>query len=254
VRELTVATMRRLDRHEVYRFDTRGFLHQPEFLSPPVCANARAILEPAWRPSESTGLIDRVQGLVALNPVFAGIAQDIAARSGVYDTINQPMRVIESYALRRRDGSIQALHNGRSNSNESAFGISHRAMWREHTYHDGLLHCMMVKALIYLTDITDRADGPFVVVEGSHKANFAFPYTAEEMCAGAGLDDGGTSPVYAHAGDLLLVNEALTHGSLAKTSPGERIFIAFSFAPSFVGDYVELPTESIDLNALGFCE
>jgi ectoine hydroxylase-related dioxygenase (phytanoyl-CoA dioxygenase family) len=127
-------------------------------------------------------------------------------------------------------------------------------MWRDHTYHDGLLYCMMVKALIYLTDITDQADGPFVVVEGSHKANFAFPHTAEEMRVGAGLDECSTSPVYTRAGDLLLLNEALTHGSLAKTSPGERVFIAFSFAPSFVGDYVKLPTESIDLSAIGFCE
>jgi hypothetical protein len=124
VRELTVETMRRLDRHEIYRFDTRGFLHQPGFLSPTVCADLRAALEPAWRPSGSTGLIHRLRDLVDLNPVFAGIARDAAARSGVYDTINQPMRLIENYALRRRDGSIQALHNGRSNSNESAFGTS----------------------------------------------------------------------------------------------------------------------------------
>ncbi|MFC9222500.1 phytanoyl-CoA dioxygenase family protein [Streptomyces hygroscopicus] len=244
----------RLGKEELYDFDTRGFILKEGFVKPEETDGILAALEPLWQQEGGSGLLFRAPVFDTDLPFFRNMALRVAAESGVYDTINQPFRLIESYALRRAGGSLQALHNGRSNKNESAFGASNRTMWRDHTYHDGLLHCMMVKALVYLSDVTALEDGPFVVVEGSHKANFPFPIPLSHMKKGAGLDRPGTSPVYARAGDLLLLNEALTHGSLPKTSPGDRTFIAFSFAPSFVSNYRKLAKGSHSLSEMGFRE
>jgi Phytanoyl-CoA dioxygenase (PhyH) len=244
---------RRLNERELYDFDTAGFLVEPEFITVAECSEIASVLEPSWRDPDPQDPVQRIDD-VADHPLLADLLEGIVSRSGVYDTINQPFRVIETYALRRGAGSTQPLHNGRSNVNRSARGSSNRAMWREHTYHDGLLYCMMVKALVYLSDVSAPEDGPLAVVEGSHKANYPYPYSRSEMEAGAGLDDPSTRPVYTRAGDLVLLNEASTHGSLAKLSDGYRTILAFSFAPSFVADYAALSEDSTGLFDVGFCE
>ena len=245
---------RSLTKRELYVFDTQGVLVKPAFVSAPECDNILSALADGWGTPDEQGTIRRIDDVAGKDPVLVDLLRRIVARSGVYDTINQPFRLIESYALRRGAGSVQPLHNGRSNINRSARGRSHRAMWREHTYHDGLLYCMMVKALVYLSDVATHADGPLAVVEGSHKANYPYPYRRSEMKAGAGLHDSETHAVYTRAGDLVLLNEALTHGSMLKSTPGFRTLVAFSFAPSFVADYVKLPKDSANLSDLGFCE
>jgi hemin uptake protein HemP len=251
-RGMTVDEKYLLDADELYHFDTRGFLVKPGFLSRPEVAQLTESLAPLWTGADDDGTA-RVSTLTR-SPALEDLACRIANEAGLFSTINQPFRLIESYALRRSDGSMQTLHNGRSNANRSAFGESHRAMWRDHTYHDGRLYCMMVKALIYLTDILTDDDGPFTLVEGSHKANYPFPLAKRDIKRGAGLTGSGTCQVHTRAGDLLLLNEALTHGSLAKSSPGPRLFIAFSYAPSFVSDYRKLGKDSAELTHLGFCE
>jgi hypothetical protein len=253
VHQITTPLPYRLTEAELYHFDTRGFLVREGFLSPEGCREIGAALAPLWRAQDDTGRLYRAEVMDGV-PFFADLAARIAATSGVYDTINQPFRLIEGYALRRCDGSVQPLHNGRSNKNKSAYGESRRAMWRDHSYHDGLLYCMMVKALVYLSDVAEPADGPFAVVEGSHKANYPFPLPRSEFKRGAGFDRPGVHPVYVRAGDLLLLNEALTHGSFPKSSPDDRVFVAFSFAPSFVVDYVKLPKDANGLTTAGFCE
>jgi hemin uptake protein HemP len=249
---MTVDEKFRLSTEELYHFDTRGFLLKPGFLSPSEVAEITSTLDPLWTVAND-GATARVS-MLTQHPAFAELACRIGNEAGLYSTINQPFRLIESYALRRSDGSMQTLHNGRSNVNRSAYGESNRAMWRDHTYHDGRLYCMMVKALIYLTDISTDEDGPFTLVEGSHKANYPFPMAKHDIKRGAGLTGDGTHQVHTRAGDLLLLNEALTHGSLAKSSPGPRLFIAFSYAPSFVSDYRKLGKGSAELTHVGFCE
>ena len=243
---------RRLTKRELYTFDTRGFLVEPAFISDDECREIASALEPRWPASDEPAWIQRINDIA--DEITPNLPARIVAQSGIYDTINQPFRMTENYALRQIAGSTRPLHNGRSNVNQSARGRSHRAMWRDHTYHDGLMYCMMVKALVYLSDIAAPEDGPLAVVEGSHKANYEYVYSPSEMRAGAGLQDPNTTWVHCRAGDLVLLNEALTHGAAAKSSPGDRILLAFSFSPSFVSDYVALPKDSTNLSDLGFCE
>jgi hypothetical protein len=43
----------------------------------------------------------------------------------------------------------------------------------------------------------------------------------------------------------------LLHGTLPKTSPGERIVMAFSYAPAFVADWKGIDKDSTDITKLG---
>ncbi|MGH8902503.1 MAG: hypothetical protein ACRDYA_12695 [Egibacteraceae bacterium] len=57
--------------------------------------------------------------------------------------------------------------------------------------------------------------------------------------------------VFAEPGDAVLLNEALLHGTLPKTSDGERIVLPFSYAPAFDADWQEVDVHSPDIHKLG---
>lgn len=89
---------------------------------------------------------------------------------------------------------------------------------------------------MYFSEVRTPEDDPFCYLQGSHKANYPWFIGAE----------GGDTPaltkknfpslevVFAEPGDAVLLNEALLHGTLPKTSDRERIVLAFSYAPAFV--------------------
>jgi hypothetical protein len=53
------------------------------------------------------------------------------------------------------------------------------------------------------------------------------------------------------AGDLVLLNEALLHGTLPKTTDGDRLVAAFSYAPCFVADWTAADIVSDDIHRVG---
>jgi hemin uptake protein HemP len=78
------------------------------------------------------------------------LAASQAVRACVEPLINQPYRLIESYALRRDQDSVFYLHNGNSEILRYGSSTVQRNMSFSHTFHDGKLFCMFVKVLIYL--------------------------------------------------------------------------------------------------------
>jgi ectoine hydroxylase-related dioxygenase (phytanoyl-CoA dioxygenase family) len=123
-----------------------------------------------------------------------------------------------------------------------------------HTFHDGKLYCMFVKVLIYLTDVAAEEDGPFCYLQGSHKANWPW-FTDTEHGNGRPELTMANFPsldwVPVQTGDAIVLNEALLHGTLPKSSPGERLLIAFSYAPAFVANWEEIDKNSSDITKLG---
>jgi ectoine hydroxylase-related dioxygenase (phytanoyl-CoA dioxygenase family) len=223
-----------------YLFDTRGFVKRPRCLGEDEVAALHRHLAPHWRETTSPG-VRRIRDLRTASPELADLAERLPRALGIYRFINQPFRLIEAYALHRIAGSEQDLHNGHSQPQASPWGIASRTMWRHHTYHDGRTYCMMVKVLVYLSDVRSPEDGPFCLVEGSHKANHAFPLRPEELDAAIAAGSfPGLSTVCAEIGDVLILNEALMHGTLCKTSKQPRVVLAFSYAPRFVSDYAEV--------------
>jgi Phytanoyl-CoA dioxygenase (PhyH) len=198
---------------------------------------------------------ERFDDLVGRSPRFAEFAGHDGLIGPARSVINQPMRLIESYALRRSGPSVFYLHNGNSEVVHIGGGRTvRRNMGLDHTYHDGRLYCMFVKMLVYLDDVSTEDDGPFCYLQGSHKANFAcFPEGAEAIGRPAltrpRFPSLETAP--AAAGDAIPLNEALHHGTLPKSTPSERTVLAFGYAPAFVGDWKEIDIESADLARLG---
>jgi ectoine hydroxylase-related dioxygenase (phytanoyl-CoA dioxygenase family) len=182
------------------------------------------------------------------------LASHATVRGCVEPLINQPVRLIESYALRREHDSVFYLHNG--NSEYLEYGsdqVVQRNMSISHTFHNGRLFCMFVKVLIYLTDVATPEDGPFCYLEGSHKANWPW-FTRPESVDRPALTTVNFPSlriVAARAGDALIINEALLHGTLPKTTEEERLLMAFSYAPAFVADWKEIDKTSVDIRRVG---
>lgn len=241
---------------ELYLFDTMGFVKIPQFLSAATAQDCRE--EAARLPSRlmaGRGDKERLDDLVTRSGSFDALARSEAMLGCVEPVINQPFRLIESYALRRDGPSIFYLHNG--NSEMLRYGRDRsvqRNMSLNHSYHDGKLFCMFVKVLIYLTDVHDEEDGPFCHLHGSHKANFPWFPCPESHVARPELNRQNfpsLASVPTSAGDALVLNEALLHGTLPKTSEGERLVLAFSYAPAFVTDWKEIDIASDDIAKLG---
>lgn len=223
-----------------YLFDTCGYVMHRAHFDEPTVRELREQLERVW-PADASGGIRRIGSLLHEFAEGRRLADELAKTFRVGNYLNQPFRLIESYGLRRSAGSFQGFHNGFGERLFSNPDVS-RAMWRHHTYHDGKLYCMMVKVLVYLTDVVTLEDSPFCLVEGSHKANFPFPLP--HKWDGDIPDLASVHAIYPKAGDVLVINEALMHGTYPKKSDGDRIVLAFSYSPSFVSDYVELPEEA----------
>lgn len=245
-----------LSAEELYLFDTMGFVRVPGFLSREVAEECRSeVVRLPSRRMEGRGDKERFDDLVSRSSHFDDLARSEAMLACVEPVINQPLRLIESYALRREGDSIFYLHNGNSEilqygENRSA----QRNMSFSHTFHDGKLFCMFVKVLVYLSDVREQEDGPFCYLQGSHKANlpwFRDPESAEARPALTKENFPSLEYVLANTGDALLLNEALLHGTLPKTTGGERLVLAFSYAPAFVSDWKEIDKRSADIGKLG---
>lgn len=241
---------------DLYLFDTCGFLHVGNCLTPSEVREFRSRLKQIPTvPCHFRNTLRR-ERLVESDDAFRRLSCDARLRGRAMQVINQPLRLVESYSLSRRGASVLFLHNGLSEEIEYEGVVARRNMGINHTYHDGHLYCMYVKAICYLTDIATAADGPFCYVEGSHKAHFPLlsrgrPGGPYEPLVDRGFPSLRT--VYVKAGDMILLNEALLHGTLRKTTDCDRVLAAFSYTPSFVADYTELQREG-DPDAVGHFE
>jgi hypothetical protein len=241
---------------ELYLFDTMGFIRIPGFLTREATHGCRSeVLGLPSRRMEGRGDKERFDDLVSRSQGLDNLARSQGMQGCVEPLINQPYRLIESYALRRERDSIFFLHNG--NSEILVYGTDRtvqRNMSFSHTFHGGKLFCMFIKVLIYLSDVERREDGPFCYLQGSHKANwpwFRSPEHAEAMPELTRANFPSLDYVRVKAGDALVLNEALLHGTLPKTSDGERLVMAFSYAPAFVSDWKEVDKGSTDIRKLG---
>lgn len=245
-----------LSAKELYLFDTMGVLRIPGFLSSDAVEQCRAeVLRLPSRVMAGRGDKERFDDLVMRSPHFDELARSNEIRQCVEPLINQPYRLIESYALRREQDSVFYLHNG--NSEVLLYGHDRsveRNMSYSHTFHNGKLYCMFVKVLVYLSSLRHEADGPFCYLQGSHKANWPWFPESELGSEKPSLTKENFPSLdfaYAEAGDVFILNEALLHGTMPKTTVGERLVMAFSYAPAFVADWKAVDIHSDDIAKIG---
>jgi len=94
----------------------------------------------------------------------------------------------------------------------------------------GLIRNTLLAVSVQLCD-TSPQDGGFVVLPGSHKANFPLP-------ASIGRSEQFTELMHRppmKAGDVLLFSEACSHGALPWAADHERRVVLYRFAPATVG-------------------
>jgi hypothetical protein len=236
-----------LSERELYLFDTTGLLKIPRFLGP---EDIQRFCDAIFScPSRVMGRGDKVRydNLTHHSALLDEFARSRSVKACVEPLINQPLRLIESYCQSRKKDTVFYLHNGLSE--HVAYGDRSRVrrdMRFTHTYHDGKLYCMYVKCLVYLSDVTTDEDGAFCYIQGSHKANFPwFSGTIDESDKPALTRENFPTLMTMHvaAGDVVLLNEALLHGSLPKTNGKDRLFAAFSYGPWFIADWPPEPAD-----------
>ena len=87
--------------------------------------------------------------------------------------------------------------------------------------------------LVPLTDV-GPGDGATVVIPGSHKSDFQYPMqdVGGGISVGSGEQLEGAVEVHLKAGDALIFNDALCHGSAQRTNCGERRMIVIRYVPT----------------------
>lgn len=93
--------------------------------------------------------------------------------------------------------------------------------------HSGQIVCNLINVAVQLTD-SPKGAGGFVVVPGSHKSNFPYPSSKEELQFIA--DTFGYQPE-CKAGDVVIFTEAVLHGAAVRNAPQERRVALIRFAP-----------------------
>jgi ectoine hydroxylase-related dioxygenase (phytanoyl-CoA dioxygenase family) len=103
-------------------------------------------------------------------------------------------------------------------------------------FRNGVMRCGMIVFQYQLADV-NPGDGGFCCIPGSHKANYACPRKILEWESDPEL----LANPACKAGDLLIFNEATTHGTLPWKGKQERRSLLYRYSPKYLhfagGDY-----------------
>ncbi len=94
--------------------------------------------------------------------------------------------------------------------------------------------CVQYMSLIVALNDIGPGDGATVAIPGSHKSSFQHPQQVEGVgiTKRPGQEVEGTVELYLRAGDAVLFNDMLIHGSADRTNPGYRRTLVFRYLPS----------------------
>lgn len=134
--------------------------------------------------------------------------------------------VYEVFLNMRGPGGFIGIHSGGHNIDMHQRTGRSRGQWV----------CTMLSLILALTDV-GPGDGATTLIPGSHKSDFSHPQ--QKPNGGLSLEAGdafeGATPLYLRAGDALLFNDGLAHGSTKRFNPGQRRMIIFRYVPSIIG-------------------
>jgi hypothetical protein len=167
------------------------------------------------------------QNIVEGGPVFEELLDHPAWIDEVSRYIvngDHSMRVDECFLNVRRSGGFIPIHSGGDN-------IRLSGLFRWHT---GAWAVGQINILIALTDV-GYGDGATTVVPGSHKSHEPHPNRNWSAGVGVGGDRAvGMHEVHLKAGDALMFTDAICHGSMPRTNPGERRVLIYRYAPNLL--------------------
>jgi ectoine hydroxylase-related dioxygenase (phytanoyl-CoA dioxygenase family) len=100
---------------------------------------------------------------------------------------------------------------------------------RFYAYQNGRMRCGLIVLQYSLTDV-NPGDGGLCVIPGSHKGNFPAP---DDIMTWEANEEVVFQPTI-KAGDLVIFNEATTHGTLPWKGQGERRTLLFRYTPKYL--------------------
>lgn len=162
------------------------------------------------------------QNIIEGGPVFEELIDHPAWIDQVRRYIvagDHQLRIDECFLNVRRSGGYIPIHSGGDNVRFT--GLFH--------WHSGQWAVGQINILMALTDI-GLGDGATTVVPGSHKSHLAHPN--RNWSSGVGGDQAiAMQEVHLRAGDALMFTDAICHGSMPRTNPGERRVLIYRYAP-----------------------
>ena len=225
---------------EEYLFDLRGYSVIPQALDPDHVRAVNAWID-ALPPLEPDGWYGNIYvhtygGVDGMN------LQDIIEGGEIFERlIDHPAWIDlvrhylgpstqpyshEAFLNIRGAGGYIGVHSGGHNIDHHQRSGRNRGQWV----------CSMLSLLAPLTDV-GAGDGATVVVPGSHKSDF--PHPMQNRRGGITKEPGDiiedAVEIHLKAGDAVLFNDALCHGSAQRTNPGRRRMFTLRYVPSLLG-------------------
>ena len=211
---------------EKHFFDITGYLVLEDLLTENQVAEAQSIVARAIKDqSDERGDLPGHPTLGRNNIAErGGVVEDAMALPVVLDRVHQfiwgkQYRLIGSRAILNVPGMNSRLTQGGQ--------AAPRRYAKYRCFNDGQFRCLMITALIALSD-TSAGNGAFCVIPASHKANLPHPY--ESTC----LDTiGPLKPIPLRPGSGVLYTESVSYGF---KPPADRTdtWLNYMYGPSYM--------------------
>ncbi|MFI7080183.1 phytanoyl-CoA dioxygenase family protein [Micromonospora sp. NPDC049903] len=200
---------------ERFLFDLRGFVVLREVLGPEQLGEVNRIIDGQELPPPGDTFADQIfSGFLSWGPAFTDLLDHERVFPIVTTLLNRP-RLDRYYGIRMRAGTTGLpLHGGALEADgQSEF----------YHFHHGRMANGVITVSWALTDML-AGQGGFVCIPGSHKSNHPLPkswdYRAEAV-----------HHVPMAAGDVLVFNGAMAHGTHPWHADHERRSVMFKYAP-----------------------
>ncbi|MDD9986694.1 MAG: phytanoyl-CoA dioxygenase family protein [Spirochaetaceae bacterium] len=181
-------------------------------------ANAAGAIRQTRGDRDPYGNLEYTSHLLPYGGIFESLIDVPATVPLIEEMIGGPTRLDAMHFMSRTSGRGSVLHHG----------YAELLAYSEYALNRDRFECVSVKIGYALTDVGPD-NGPFVVMPGSHKSNFATPGHLRLPDAADPL----VEPITVQAGDAVLFSEDLTHGALVNRSDRVRRTIFISYAPAF---------------------
>jgi hypothetical protein len=229
-----------------YFFDVFGYLHlkgviEPEDLTAAQEAAERYVRTPPEQVPPGFGIKEPSKGFLLFQYGFAfeGALEKLAMHPAswpiVCELTRERPRLMNGTLLVNRADPGSHLHCAREE--DIAWPRTH------YTVKDGRIFCDNLVVFPYLTDVYP-GDGGLIVLPGSHKASFVRPrgmFYADEKIT----DEipAGIVNITPKAGDIVIISEALTHGTLTWKAKRDRRALVLRYRPQHLGGDTSIPEE-----------
>jgi len=144
------------------------------------------------------------------------------------------LRIDECFLNLRNRGGFIPVHSG---------GATVRATGT-FRWHTGQWSLGQINILMAITDI-GPGDGPTTLAPGSHHSSMHHP-NADWAANVGGHQAIAMQEMHLHAGDALMFTDAICHGSMPRTNPGQRRVLIYRYTPHLVASRLNfVPSEEL---------